>query len=145
MPTRFGIGVALAILLGACGTTEPAATGSRIVFRAFEPEAINLFSMSADGRDLRRVTGDTVWEEDPTWSPDGRKIAFAGTPPRGSRRDIYVVNADGSGLRKLLLNDSDNREPEWSPDGSRIAFSSFRVDDQGMVVEDQRIWAGRCS
>jgi Tol biopolymer transport system component len=132
--------VAVAILLGACGTTEPGPTGSRIVFRAFEPEAINLFSMNADGTDLRRVTGDTIWEEDPTWSPDGRKIAFAGTPPQGNRRDIYEVDADGSGLRKLLLSDSDNREPEWSPDGSRIAFSSLRVDDQGMVVEDQRIW-----
>jgi Tol biopolymer transport system component len=96
--------------------------------------------MNADGTGLRRVTGDTIWEEDPTWSPDGRRIAFAGTPPRGSRRDIYVVDADGSGLRKLLLSDSDNREPEWSPDGSRITFSSLRVDDQGMVVEDQRIW-----
>src|SRR6266581_225302 len=54
----------------------------------------------------------------PSWSPDGRKIAFA------CLQAICVVNTDGTGLvtlpNGLLASDFD---PAWSPDGSKIAFS----------------------
>jgi dipeptidyl aminopeptidase/acylaminoacyl peptidase len=111
-----------------------------------EPQGINLFSMNADGPDLRRVTQDSILEEDPTWSPDGRRIAFAATLPRDVRRDLYVVNLDGSGLTKLLPNGADNRQPEWSPDGRRIAFQLLPGERSGsggrgrQDLGDERGW-----
>jgi TolB protein len=71
----------------------------------------------------------------PTWSPDGSKIAFAGflnyppmTPVQTTRQigtsEIFVVNADGTGLVRLTSNNVNDEGPAWSPDGTRIAFAS---------------------
>ena len=46
---------------------------------------------------------------DPTWSPDGRKIAFVSD--RAGKGEIYVMNADGSGKRRLTRNGA----PDFGP------------------------------
>jgi Tol biopolymer transport system component len=81
--------------------------------------------MNADGSGLRRLTRNPAVDADPTWSPDGRRIAFESK--RGGNFDIYVMNADGSGQRRLTQSGGD---PAWSPDGRRIAF----VGDSGIYV-----------
>jgi dipeptidyl aminopeptidase/acylaminoacyl peptidase len=60
----------------------------------------------------------------PTWSPDGRRIAF--TTFRHGRGEIYVMNADGSRQRRLTRSPAHDDHADWSPDGRRIAFTSFR-------------------
>ena len=57
----------------------------------------------------------------PSWSPDGRTLAFSG---RGAV--IYTVHADGTRLRKLTAGLGWNIGPRWSPDGRRILFVSGR-------------------
>jgi hypothetical protein len=62
----------------------------------------------------------------PAWSPDGRKLAFAGN--RGGNWDIYVV-ALGEGAVPVDLTPASPAaylEPRWSPDGTKIAFESDR-------------------
>jgi TolB protein len=46
---------------------------------------------------------------DPTWSPDGRKIAYVGDGV------IYVMNADGSGKRRLTRNAAPDFRPDVQP------------------------------
>jgi dipeptidyl aminopeptidase/acylaminoacyl peptidase len=60
----------------------------------------------------------------PTWSPDGRRVAF--TTFRHGRGEIYAMNVDGSGQRRLTRNPAHDDHAAWSPDGRRIAFTSFR-------------------
>ena len=60
----------------------------------------------------------------PSWSPDGKKIAFQAY--WDGNWHIYTVNTDGSGLKQMTSGDFDNREPHWSPDGTTLAFSSDR-------------------
>ena len=48
------------------------------------------------------------------WSPDGRRLLFAGGP--GGRR-IYTVGLDGKGLRPLSLPSSNGSDPDWRPVG----------------------------
>jgi Tol biopolymer transport system component len=56
----------------------------------------------------------------PTWSPDGKWIAF--NIWRGESHRLYVIRADGSHLRLLV----DGTYPAWSPNGKLIAFERFR-------------------
>lgn len=66
----------------------------------------------------------------PSYSPDGRQIAFV-TESKGEQH-IWIVGTDGSGLRQLTSNmnppaqraKSGDFEPAWSPDGTRIAFAA---------------------
>ena len=60
----------------------------------------------------------------PTWSPDGARIAFQAY--WDGNYHIWSVAADGSGLRQHTHGPYDHREPHWSPRGGTIAFSSDR-------------------
>ena len=75
--------------------------------------------MDADGTNTRRLTSTSEDDGHPTWSPDGRRIAFE----RGVPGDIFVMNADGSGARRLGSDTCDETQPAWSPDGRWIAYS----------------------
>lgn len=61
----------------------------------------------------------------PTWSPDGRWIAF--TSDRSGNRDLWLMRPDGTSLRQLTTHPAHDRNPVWSPDGKRLAFSSNRT------------------
>jgi TolB protein len=77
--------------------------------------------MNADGGDEERLThGERPGEQDPTWSPDGRRIAFADIG------GIFVMNADGQDWTSVTDGPADDSNPDWSPVGPQIAFDSSR-------------------
>lgn len=74
-----------------------------------------------DGGNYRRLTdSDFNYEDQPSWSPDGQRIAFRrmrqiGTPGPWNPTDIWVMDADGSNQVNLTADASSQHWPQWSP------------------------------
>ena len=109
----------------ASGPPGPAAFGSE------------LYVMNADGTNQTRLTFNTAFDGNPTWSADGTKIAFQSNTD--GDHEIYVINADGKDLTQLTDNTRLDVLPAWSPDGLRIAFASNRPNT-GFLPEVDHDW-----
>jgi Tol biopolymer transport system component len=83
-----------------------------------------IYVMNADGSGQRNLTRNPARDDEPVWSPDGRKIAFVSR--RDGKPEVYVMHADGSGQRNLTRNPGRDSAPAWSADGRTIAFHSNR-------------------
>ncbi len=133
-PTRWAGAVACAavalLLAPAAAASEPTPEG-RIAFRSDRPSGFStaLYTMRADGSDLRQVTFGTT-DKEPAWSPDGSRIAYARFAD-GTSFDIVVMDADGSNPLVLVASPEQDTQPAWSPDGSLIAYRGLTQDAQG--------------
>jgi TolB protein len=134
--------------LGYDGGAFFSADGKRIVFRASRPSGpaeeaeyrrllaqklvrpgkLEIYTMNADGSDVRQVTRLGAASFAPFFHPDGRRILFASNvgDPRGRNFDVYMVGDDGSGLEKITTNETFDGFPMFSPDGRTLVFASNR-------------------
>jgi Tol biopolymer transport system component len=91
---------------------------------------LDVYVMNADGSGLRRITKSSARDTSPSWSPDGKRIAFArqrGEEGEHSGCDscIATIKLDGTGLKRLTGTNRFASDPAWSPNGEKIAFSMF--------------------
>lgn len=120
--------------------TVPTTTGAgNAITPAFSPAGGEMiFARTGEqGTDLYRVdiarmccvlaltaSGKLADNMNPTYSPDGRRVAFMSTRP--GRPQIYVMDHDGANQRALDpsagAGTGASFAPDWSPDGERIAF-----------------------
>ena len=109
--------------------------GKRIVFSSerdghFRGEAgitSEIYVMDDDGGNQQRLTENRQNDWYPSWSPNGKRIAFASDRKGDFENfEIYVMDADGGNPQKLTNNRPDDWDPSWSPDGERIVFASYR-------------------
>ena len=70
-----------------------------------------LFRGDADGTGRVRVTTDPRFDIGPTWSPDGRMIAFTRSAGPSQPGDVWIMNADGSNQRALTSTDVIEESP----------------------------------
>ena len=117
-------GLAAASTLSLTAAGAPAAQ-SRIVFRtvhlAAPKKPPQLYSVLPSGSARRLLARGA---EQPAWSPDRKRIAFAGGGIVG-QEGIWVMGTDGTRKRRLTRRPGDG-DPTWSPDGRRIVY---RRDD----------------
>jgi Tol biopolymer transport system component len=113
--------------------------GTRIAFRSLNDgpfgQVGRIFVINVDGTGLRQLSPDDpdpnqffYFDEGPTWSPDGSKVAFTRTGV------LTVINVDGTGMITLPTPAGANY-PSWSPDGTRIAYSAF-IDSPDIFVSN---------
>ena len=115
--------------------TFPGKNG-KIAFVRYGVLDSHIFTINPDGSGLFKISTRLIFDSDPAWSPDGKKIAFLGSTYVGLLRgnyDIYVVNADGSRPKRITESQTSDFNPSWSPDGKTIAF--FRQSRRSCIYK----------
>jgi Tol biopolymer transport system component/tetratricopeptide (TPR) repeat protein len=101
--------------------------GQRIVFAALG----DLWIRESDGS-TTRLTDDVYLDTDPTWSPDGARIAFSSD--RNGSMDLWVLRWKTGDTEAITSEPLAEVSPAWSPDGSTLAFvTKGGITDPGFV------------
>ena len=115
--------------VGAIWGPAVSTAGDRIAFGRNADHALQVFTMSATGADLRPVGPLEGRAQMPAWSRDDRRLAIqVDTRPNGvAQARLWVVDL-GTGARRELAGDGAHHDelPAWFPDGRRLAFQSDR-------------------
>lgn len=113
----------------------------------------DVWLVSTSGGDPIRLTTNKKSDNQPRWSPDGKRIAFVSA--RDEKPQIFLISPFGGEAEKLTDSKSGVQSFQWSPDGNRIAYVAQRElspseekkqkdkDDAQVVDKDfkfARIW-----
>jgi tricorn protease len=119
-------------------------SGKRAVFEARG----DVFTVPAEHGPIRNLTASSgIAERYPTWSPDGRHIAY--WSDRSGEYELTLRPADGSGSEERLtsLGAGYRYRPQWSPDSKKLAFVDdaktihiYDVDRSRTTEVDQDMW-----
>jgi TolB protein len=102
-------------------------TKSDLVFVSGRSGPPQIYRMNLDGADIVRLTTGEGEAVNPSWHPDGTKIAFAWT--RGfepGNYNIFIMDVATRDVTQLTHGMGRNENPVWAPDGLHMVFSSKR-------------------
>lgn len=120
----------LALGVGVAGTTLAGTVLVRadgpytIAYATFAPLNTGIFIADADGSRERVLVGDSMFDANPSFSPDGQWVLFSSR--RHGSIDIYRVKVDGTSLERLTNDVAYDDQPVMAPDGRHVAFVSSR-------------------
>jgi TolB protein len=104
--------------------------GDRIAFQVAkgdDSQASEVFTMTPEGKDLRRLTDNGADEFDPDWSPDGSQLVYVRTrhhrfSHNRIQSDIAVMGKNGHDVTVLTHTERNEGSAAFSPNGKRIVF-----------------------
>lgn len=106
----------------------------KVVYQSSPIPPSNIFVLDLNTLQSKQLTTDNNSME-PTWSPDGSKIAYAcGT--NANIRQLCIMDADGSNKRTITNSPGSKWGADWSPDGKKIAFVSNEVPYAHIFIID---------
>lgn len=115
----------------------PKGLRGEILFQSDREGPTRLYVLDVATAAVRRVGGAGDWmDEEPSWSNDGRRIAFSSTRGQKGNLDIFVMNADGTGVTRLTDHPAAEQDPAWAPDDKSLFFTGER-DGRGEIY---RVW-----
>lgn len=85
-------------------------------------DTLEIYVIDIDGSNKTQLTHNDVDDGHPTWSPNGKQIAFSSMVE--NIYQIFIVNAAGGTAKQLTFSDASHYHPIFSADGKRIIFVS---------------------
>jgi dipeptidyl aminopeptidase/acylaminoacyl peptidase len=156
---HFGALAAVVGMLGAVGllvlivvevrpaeATFPGKNG-KIAYSRYDGHDYEIYTIYPGGGGRVQLTDNNTRDETPSYSPNGKKIAYVGHE-RGHDREIYTRDAtNGGGRFQVTHNQMRDEAPSWSPDGKRIAYYSGFAGSPGtpparLRLRDLYDWRG---
>src|SRR5215208_7870687 len=143
------VAVACAVALSAVSekaeATFPGKNG-RIAYASYDaplPKGDSeIYTINAFGSGKTRLTNNNTDDLDPSYSPDGKKIVYAGQDGPKGDLEIYTINARGGDKFQLTNNDVDEEWPAYSPSGKRIAYTDLALNEPGPNIYSIRAGGG---
>ncbi len=102
--------------------------------------ASQIYSMSVDGQNLRRLSQSDTIETEAAWSPDGSSIYFVSDRSGGPQ--IFRMSATGGNVQRVTFSGSYNISPQPSPDGKWLTYIA-RQGDGGFRVQLMDLASGQ--
>jgi TolB protein len=121
-------------ILGADGTFNIEARwspdGSTIVFMSGRSHSQQIYTMHANGSDVRMITSRGA-NGDPFWSPNGSRISFGSDRQGGGRLNVFTMSPEGADVQQVthVQPPFEAGDTSWSPDGREIAFELDKNGD----------------
>ena len=111
-------------------------TGEKILFISDRGGKRDLYLMNPDGTNVRRVlkSKTDTRRQDPTWSPDGKQIAYWYFRGKDGPSGIYIATLGKQDAEYFMLGSA----PAWSPDGTEIACSAADPGRAWLILVDVR-------
>lgn len=119
---------------------RPSPDGSRIAFDSNRDGVRGIYVADGDGQNVRRVSGEG-FAAMPSWSPDGRTLAFVRAEPGAPQVwNLWTLQLDSGQTRQItMLQDGQPWGGSWFPDGRRLAYGS----GERLVIRDLESGAER--
>lgn len=99
-------------------------SGTRLAFASDRAGHWDIWVIDINGRNPIQISNDAMPEMHPTWSPDGKHIAYCRMDSSRGGSTIWVADIDNPGVKRLI---GEGMFPTWSPNGDRIAYQRARA------------------
>lgn len=128
-------------------TPEPTATftpaptpqgGSNVIaFASDRSGEVQIWLLSFEDGSLTQLTDIRGGACQPTWSPDGQRLAFVAPCSRNQQTypgsSLFIIDADGSDMNPLPSSPIGDFDPDWSPVDNRIVFTTIRDYNRAQI------------